>query len=71
MDMPAQKYCIRIRSHLDEGWADWFEGMTIQHTASDETVLTGVLQDQSALYGTLMKIRDLGLTLIAVECIDE
>jgi hypothetical protein len=69
--MTAHTYRIRVRSHLDEGWADWFEGMDIQHAANDETVLTGILQDQSALYGTLMKIRDLGLTLIAVEQIDE
>jgi hypothetical protein len=71
MDMPAQKYRIRIHSHLDERWTDWFEGMTIQHAANDETMLIGILQDQSALYGILMKIRDLGLSLVAVEQIDE
>jgi hypothetical protein len=65
--MTPQKYRIRIHSQLDERWAPWFEGMSIEHAANDETVLTGILQDQSALFGTLMKIRDLGLVLIAVE----
>lgn len=69
--MTVHKYRIRIRSHLDDRWTSWFDGMTIQHEANDETVLTGILQDQPALFGTLMKIRDLGLTLIDVERIEE
>ena len=31
------------------------------------TLLTGYVVDQAALYGVLMKIRDLGLTLISVQ----
>jgi hypothetical protein len=69
--MPGQFYRIRIRSHLDERWMAWFEEMAIQHQANGETTLTGFITDQSALFGTLMKLRDLGLSLVAVEPLDQ
>jgi hypothetical protein len=40
--------------------------MTIQHEADGETRLTGMVADQAALHGLLRKLRDLGLTLVAV-----
>lgn len=63
MNAPAA-YEIRIASHLGIGWATWFGGLTIRHQ-QDETILTGTM-DQAALYGVLIKIRDLGLTLLSV-----
>jgi hypothetical protein len=45
---------------------EWFEGLTMAHTESGETILSGQLADQAALHGLLMGIRDLNLTLIAV-----
>jgi len=69
--MTGQIYLIRIRGHLDTHWASWFEDLTILHEANGESVLTGGMPDQAALFGTLMKIRDLGLTLIAVEPVEE
>jgi len=41
--------------------------MTIRHTADGSTLLEGVVVDQAALYGLIRKLRDLGLTLIAVQ----
>jgi hypothetical protein len=69
--MPEQTYSIRIRSHLDDRWVSWFEDLTILHEANGETILTGSMPDQAALFGALMKIRDLGLTLIAVEPVEK
>jgi hypothetical protein len=66
MDAP-EFYEIRIEGHLSSSWSDWFQGMTIQHEESGETVLFGHLVDQAALHGVLMRIRDLGLPLIAVK----
>ena len=59
-------YHIRVRGHLDTGWSEWFEGMTVTHEPNEMTVIAGPVRDQAALFGMLVKIRDLGLTLIAV-----
>ncbi len=59
-------YEIRIKGHLNDQWVDWFDGLTITLTDDGNTVLSGAIIDQSALHGTLKKIRDLGLTLISV-----
>ena len=60
------RYLITVKGHLDQRWSEWFEGLTITHGAGGETILAGQLADQAALYGTLMKIYDLGLPLLAV-----
>jgi hypothetical protein len=65
MDRPAD-YEIRIEGHLSASWASWFEDLQIRHEESDETILVGTLADQAALHGVLMRIRDLGLPLVAV-----
>lgn len=57
---------IRLKGHLDERWAGWFEGLTITCDDNGETRLTGLVVDQAALYGLLRKVRDLGLPLISV-----
>ena len=59
-------YQIKIKGHLDQQWAAWFEGLAIHQTHNGETILIGPVQDQAALHGLLRKIRDLGLPLIAV-----
>ncbi len=61
-----QVYEIRVEGRLKSSWAEWFEDLVIDEGPDGETVFTGPLQDQAALYGVLMKIRDLGLTLVAV-----
>lgn len=60
------EYEIRLNGHLDDRWADWFDGLTITRKANGETLLTGRVVDQAALHGVLRKIRDLGLPLLAV-----
>jgi hypothetical protein len=59
-------YHIRVKGHLDLHWSDWFDGLTISHEINGETTLSGLVVDQAALYGLLLKIRDLNLTLVAV-----
>ena len=60
-------YEIRIKGHLDERWADWFEGLTFTHESDGTTILDGPLTDQAALHGVLNRIRDLGLPIISVQ----
>ncbi|MGD8243953.1 MAG: hypothetical protein PVI63_02035 [Anaerolineae bacterium] len=61
---------IRIKGRIDEHWSDWFEGLTITYTDQGETLLTGEVADQAALYGLLAKLRDLGLALVSVEQVE-
>jgi len=63
-----QQVEIRVKGRLDARWSEWLEGLGIRHTPQGETVLTGPLLDQAALYGLMSKLRDLGLTLTLVRC---
>lgn len=62
-------YQIRVKGHLDQRRSAWFAGLTITHTANGETLITGPVEDQAALHGLLVKVRDLGVPLLAVSCI--
>jgi hypothetical protein len=57
---------IRVKGRIDERWSDWFAGLQIRHAEQDETILTGEVVDQAALYGLLAKLRDLGLALVSL-----
>ena len=59
-------YKIRIKGHLGSQWTDWFEGLTIALEEDGDTLLTGPVIDQAALYGLLKKVRDLGMPLVSV-----
>jgi hypothetical protein len=61
---------IRIRGYLDDQWIDWFGSMTITLEENGDTLLTGPVVDQAALYGLLRKVRDLGMPLVSVNCVD-
>lgn len=65
-----ERYGIRIKGHLDDRWADWFEGMSITQENDGTTLLTGMVVDQAALLGLLRRVRDLGLSLISVIPLD-
>jgi hypothetical protein len=65
-----QCYEIRIKGHLDDRWADWFDGLTITLEENGDTLLTGPVTDQAALHGLLKKVRDLGLPLVSVSPVE-
>jgi len=56
-------YEIVIGGYISEAW---FEGLTIIKQPEFTTRLRGNFVDQSALYGVLRRINDLGIELIAV-----
>ncbi len=62
-------YEIRLKETLDDCWARRFDDWTIAHKDDGTTVLVGPVRDQAALHGLLCRVRDLGLTLLAVACI--
>jgi hypothetical protein len=59
-------YQIRLQGQLGQQWTAWFEGLTITLDADGNTLLTGPVVDEAALYGLLRKVRDLGLPLLSV-----
>ena len=61
---------IRVKGHLGPQWTDWFENLTITPDEDGDTLMTGPVVDQAALYGLLKKIRDLGMPLVSVNCIE-
>ena len=65
MNEPARVVCyeIRIRGQLGEMLLGGFPGLQAQADGA-ETVLTGALSDQAALYGLLAQIEALGLELL-------
>ena len=62
----AQFYEIQIQGHLSSQWADWFDGLWLENRPDGTAVLSGAFPDQARLFGVLDRLRDLGLTLIAV-----
>ena len=59
-------YKIILKGTLDPSWSEWFNGFSII-AQGGETILEGIVSDQSALHGMLAKINDLGLPIISVE----
>jgi len=59
-------YQICLEGKLDERWLRWFEGLEVDASADNQTIICGEF-DQSALHGLLNRIRDLGVILISVQ----
>lgn len=64
-DPPPHQYRIRIRGRLGETMRSAFPALQARASGFD-TVLTGALNDQAALYGVLAEIEALGLELLEV-----
>lgn len=64
--MAQELYQIRVKGHLDQHWSNWLEGLTMTHLENGETLLSGYLADQAALYGVLYKLQNLGVPLVGV-----
>ena len=63
-------YQIRLKGYLGPQWTDWFEGLAITLEQDGDTLLTGPIVDQAALYGLLKKVRDLGIPLVSVNRVE-
>lgn len=63
-------YRIQVKGRLDAAWSDWFDHFKIVYQ-KDYTLLTGPVPDQSALLGLLLKLNDLGLSVVAINPINE
>jgi hypothetical protein len=64
-------YEIYVQGHLSPQRFRRFEGLTVGHKPSGETVLIGSFPDQSALLGLLNWLHDLGAVLISVKRLEQ
>jgi hypothetical protein len=66
----ADIYKIQIKGHLDADWSAWFDELILICHDDGTMDLVGPVADQAALYGLLLKLRDLGLPLLAVNRVE-
>lgn len=66
----SKVYEISLEGHLDEHWSEWFDDLMIAYDEEDNTILSGPITDQPALYGLLKKVHGLGLSLISVKKVE-
>lgn len=64
-DQPG-RYRLRMQGYLVADWADWIPDADVQYE-HDQTILTGTVPDQAALFGLISHLRDLGAVLLLVE----
>ena len=62
----TETYEVRLRGHLDLGWANRLDVPSLTHEDDGTTTLRGIAADQATLHGLLQRIRDLGPTLVSV-----
>jgi hypothetical protein len=67
----AKLYEIKVRGHLGPNRFRAFEKLTVRLEANGETTIAARIADQAALYGLLVRIRDLGVPLLAVRCLED
>ncbi|MEZ4735074.1 MAG: hypothetical protein R3E79_48885 [Caldilineaceae bacterium] len=70
MECDSKQYRVRVKGHLDHRWFAWFDDLTLHQEADGTTTIMARNVDQATLHGILERIRDLGATLLAVQCLD-
>ena len=61
---------IKIKGHVDRDLSNSLADLQVTHVADGSSLLWGVVRDQSALYGLLFQLSNLGLQLISVSSTD-
>jgi hypothetical protein len=64
---PDGIYCLKVYGHQKPRWRECFVWISVTSHVVVTTTLLGSVVDQPALYGIISRVRDLGLTLLAVE----
>ena len=62
-------YQIRVKDHIDDGWAEWFAPLLIANQPNGEATFTGSVRDQAELHGLIDKVFNLNLRLLSVNII--
>ena len=57
---------ICVKGRINEDWSEWYEGLTVTHTGDEQTILSGPVIDQTAVYGLIARLSRLRLPLVSV-----
>ena len=60
-------YRIQLQENLGPDWNEWFNGLAVTNEAQGGSLIEGMIADQAALHGLIRKVRDLGLTLVSIQ----
>ena len=61
-------YCeIQVKGHLHQRWSAWLCDFELTHLSDGTTAMNGNLRDEAAVFGLLVKLRDMGVALISVK----
>ncbi len=66
------RYRLRMQGRISYDWSDWLPDAEVSFEgegAQTITVVMGTVRDQSAFYGLLSFIRNLGVWLVSVETV--
>jgi hypothetical protein len=63
-------YEIRVGASLAPETVEWIGDFSATKTENGQTILIGEIPDQPALFGVLLRVRDLCLPLISLNLID-
>lgn len=64
--MKPNCYHIKVNSYLISRWSEWFDNLVMSYTKTGETIFSGPIRDQAALYGLLSKFNNLGVQLLSI-----
>ena len=67
----GSRYEIVLETRLGARSARLFDGFEQEEIPGDGAILRGVVADQAALHGVLGRIRDLGISLVAVRRLED
>lgn len=59
-------YVILVDGILGADWSDWFAGLRVVPHGERETMITGYMPDQSALFAILARLQALNVALVSV-----
>jgi hypothetical protein len=68
---PIQGYMIQVAGNLDELDFEWFGASSISNQGDGAALLYGSIPDQAALLRVLLRLNDLGLTILSVKAIKQ
>lgn len=64
------RYRVRVQGQLDDHWVGWVGGVRITRNGDGTSTLVLSVADQAQLHGVLVRLRDIGVTLLLLEALD-